>query len=270
LLRGGPGAVEPIAGDRVLEPSQMDADLVRASRVDADPEEGEVRVAGRNVELGEGAAATAGSTGHSGTTDGVALNGPLDSAGALPDNALNQGEVFLFDFPGRELCGKSPMGGFGAGDEDDSAGFLVEAVYDAGTFSGRSPSEFGEPRQQRVDEGAGVVPGAGVDDHARRFVDSDDGGVLVEHVEGKILGEGVEGRGRRRFNFDPFASAHRSGWFGRAAIDADPAGPDPLLKAGAGVLRKAFLQDVVETLARIGGCDIYMQDHPSIFYSWEK
>ena len=90
------------------------------------------------------------------------------------------------------------MGGVGLGGDHDAGGLLVDAVDDAG------PRHSADPRQARpavgqqgVDQGAGLAAGRRVHRHARRLVDHDQVGVLVEHGKRNSLGLGIGRRGRR-------------------------------------------------------------------------
>ena len=80
--------------------------------------------------------------------------------------------------------GQRAVRGVGLGDHHDAAGLLVEAVHDA------RPLDPADARKavaamvdQRVDQRAGPVAGAGMHDQTGRLVDDDDVVVLVEDVE---------------------------------------------------------------------------------------
>ena len=80
------------------------------------------------------------------------------------------------------------MGAVGLGDDHDAGRVLVEAVDDAG------PLDAADARQavaamvdQRVDQRAGPVAGARMDDQPGRLVDDDQVVVLVENVERDVL-----------------------------------------------------------------------------------
>ncbi len=87
------------------------------------------------------------------------------------------------------------------GDDHDAAGVLVEAVDDA------RPLDAADARQavaamvdQRVDQRAGPVAGAGMHHQPGRLVDDDQLGILVEDVERDVLALGLRGLrlGQRR------------------------------------------------------------------------
>ena len=72
----------------------------------------------------------------------------------------------------------------GLGDDHDAAGVLVEAVDDARPLDAADAGKAGAAMvDQRVDQRAGPVAGAGMDDEAGRLVDDDQVVVLVEDVE---------------------------------------------------------------------------------------
>ena len=149
------------------------------------------------------------------------------------------------------------MGAVVFGDEDEAAGLLVEAMDDAGAEVAADVGEFVEVEEEGVDEGAtvaGVVGGAGsgVDHHAGGLVDDGEVLVFVEDLEGDVFGDGVEGCGLRgAFDLDGLAAVEFLFGLGGVAVDADLAGFDEELDAGAGDVGEGLGEVLVE--AEIGG-----------------
>ena len=127
------------------------------------------------------------------------------------------------------------------GDDHDAAGFLVEAMYDAG------PPDAADARQciaamvdQRIDQGTGPIAISGMDDKAGGFIDDDEVDVLVEDVECDIFPLGS--RIFRRGNLDCNAKTLAQLVFGLAdwfTVNADLASADERLDA---IARKIWRQ----------------------------
>jgi hypothetical protein len=92
------------------------------------------------------------------------------------------------------------------------------------------------------------------------FVDADDGGVLVENGEGKILGLGLEGREVGGGDVDVFAALEEEGRLGGFGVDGDVTVANPVLEAGAGVFRELGLQMMIQPLAGSFGSDEPIHD----------
>jgi hypothetical protein len=76
--------------------------------------------------------------------------------------------------------------------------------------------------------------------------------VFVEDFEGDVFGDGVEGGGLRgAFDLDGFSTVEFVFGLGRVAVDADLAGFDEELDAGAGDIGDGLGEVLVET--EIGG-----------------
>ncbi len=109
-------AVEPVAGDRVADAGEMDADLMRAAGANADFEESELSQAAEDAEFGVGGAAFVQAGGHAGAADGVAGDLGVDGACVWRDASVDQRDVGLLHGPCGKLTGEIAMGGVGAGD----------------------------------------------------------------------------------------------------------------------------------------------------------
>ena len=151
----------------------------------------------------------AGDHGHALAVPGVAADGGVDRALGGGEAALDQGQVAALDPVGGQVAGQGQVGGVVLGHQQQPGGVLVEPVDDAGAV-GRSPAgrQAGPfPAQEGVDQGAGGVAGAGVDDQAGRLGHHQQPVVLVADGQGPVLGHrGAVGRGRRRGPGEPLAT----------------------------------------------------------------
>jgi hypothetical protein len=91
-----------------------------------------------------------------------------------------------------ELIGQEVMGAVVLGDEQATGGVLIEPVYEASLPLAPDAGHFRPMMEERVDEGAGRVPGSRVNDQTGRLVDHHAIVVLVHPVERDRL------RGERR------------------------------------------------------------------------
>jgi hypothetical protein len=254
-------AVEGVADDGMAEGLGVDADLVGAAGLDVDLDEGEgAEGSGEtldDMEVGDGGAAVSAASGHAGAADEVAGDGEADGGVVFFDMAVEEGDVSFGDLTAGEHVAEFAVSAVVFGDEDEAAGELVEAMDDAGAEVAADVREFGEVEEESVDEGAPVAgvfgrAGASVDHHAGRFVDDGEVLVFMEDSEGDVLGDGVEGRGLRgAFDLDGFAAVEFLFRLGGVAVDANLAGFDEELNAGAGDVGEGLCE--VEIEAKVGG-----------------
>ena len=133
------GSVEVVADDGVAEGLHVDADLMCAAGLDADFDEGEGAVGGAEaleyVDVGYGgtdAFAEGSASGHADAADEVSGDGEVDGDVVFCQMAVDEGDVGFGDLAGGEHVAELAMGAVVFGDEDETAGLLVEAVDDAG------------------------------------------------------------------------------------------------------------------------------------------
>ena len=123
-------------------------------------------------------------------------------------------------------------------------------MHDAGPQLAADAAQVGDVMQQRVDQRARRVAGAGVHDHARRLVDDDDIRVLVQDLERRRLGlDG--GRRRRRGVSTTMRSPSRTarlGFASRAATAHVPVG-DQLLDLRSRMVGEDGDEEAVEPLS---------------------
>ena len=148
-----------------------------------------------------------------------------DGAEGLGGDALGEGEVELGCFACRELFGEGLLGAVGFGGDDAAGGVFVEAVDDAGSFDAADAGELaGAVEEESVDEGAVGVTGGGVDDEADGFVDDEEFVVLVDDVEGDVLGEDFGGVRFGDFDGDDVAGGNVVFGFGGEVVEEDVPG----------------------------------------------
>ena len=96
------------------------------------------------------------------------------------------------------------------GDDEASAGFLVEPMHDAGARDAADAAELsGAVMQQGVDERAFLVSGGRVHDHAGGLVQHEQIIVFEQDVEGHLLRLRSRGPGVGPVNFDFLSGARR-------------------------------------------------------------
>ena len=95
-----------------------------------------------------------------------------------------------------QLRAEGQVGGVVFGGDDEAAGIAVDAVDDAGAlFAADAGETVAAVVEQGVDQGAVRVAGGRMDHQARGLVDHDDVVVLVDHVQGDVLGGAGPSRG---------------------------------------------------------------------------
>ncbi len=148
------------------------------------------------------------------------------------------------------------MGGVVFGDEQDAGGVAVEAVHNAGAQITCRAREGAEAVEQGVHQGSRVHAGARVDDHAGGFIDGDDIFIFVEDGERDLFRSGVERSGAGGLDDDGIARSSQVRRAARVAVDADTAVLDPILQAGAAELGKTLVEDEIQALSGLLGCQL--------------
>jgi hypothetical protein len=250
-----PLAVKRVAGDRMTEMLEMDADLVGATGARHAGDEGPSVAGSEEFVVGDGITAGGGAAGrHLLALDGVASDGQINGSLGVPGGSPDDGKIGFLDLTIGELRGEGGMGLVVLGDNDASAGLLIKTMNDAGAMFTGTTGEGSDMVKESVDEGSLLVARADMDDHPGRFVDNEEICVLVEDLERDLLRSCTSGC-LRRFLLNekkiPFLNfvviAHRH------APEGDPARFDERLDLGSGEVWKMTDQDHVKTLARIRG-----------------
>ena len=105
------------------------------------------------------------------------------------------------------------MRGVAACDQDHAAGEAVQSMHDAGPQFAPHARKLPKAMQHGVDQRPGVLAGAGVNHHARWFVDGDDVGVFIQDFERQVLGGGSQRRQFARLNLDALGALQQVGAF---------------------------------------------------------
>ncbi len=143
------------------------------------------------------------------------------------------------------------VGGVGTRDQDDSAGQAIQAVHDAGPLRACDFRQGLETMQQRVYECSGMPAGAGMNHHARGFIDGNHIGVLIQDFERQLFGLGVKRCWRRGIDLNGLRPAQKIGRLLRGFVDTHAAGLDPCLQAGAAIFGQTAMQIEIEPLIEI-------------------
>src|SRR5450631_451113 len=108
-----------------------------------------------------------------------------------------------------------------ASDDDESRRALVEPVDDPGARRSADGRPGAASAQERMDQGAGVMPWRRVNDHTRRLVDDGKVLVLVKDLERDRLCGGVRDVSLRDLEIHDVARRHAIRRIGGSAVDAD-------------------------------------------------
>ena len=100
--------------------------------------------------------------------------------------------------------------------------------------------------EKRVDQGAGVVAGRRVNDHARRFVDYRDVLVLINDVERNRLCSGLDDVGLGDLEVDDVPGRHPVGRVGRTPVEEGKVAFDQSRGGRAAQVRRALGQESIE------------------------
>jgi hypothetical protein len=194
-LKSVPLTVDGITGDRMTEILEMHADLVRPSGPRSAGDQGPSLARGQNFVIRDGLASGRGATrGHFLALNGMPADRQIHGARSVSGGSLHDGEVGFADLPVCKLRGEIGMDTVVAGDDDASAGLLVETMDDPRTVGFRSLRERSRVMEEGVDERAVLVTRTDMDNHSRGFIDHDEVPVLVQDPERYILGTGSGGR----------------------------------------------------------------------------
>jgi hypothetical protein len=121
-----PVAVFPVADDRVAQAVEVDADLVAAARGRPGQDEGVAGESLGDLVVRDRRLAPLLVDAHPARAE--LADGAVDAAAVLGDLAEDEDDVGLADGPAVELPVEVAVGGGVAGEDDDPAGFPVEAV----------------------------------------------------------------------------------------------------------------------------------------------
>lgn len=250
-LRSRGGSVEFVARDGVPDACEVDSYLVSPPGPDFYFDVGEFFESPQDAPGRDGGAAGGDARGHSRPVYGIAGDGGGDAALIFREPAVYEGEVRFLDCAGGKLACQIPMGRVGARDQDDATGVAVDSMDNAGAHLAAELGQGSKAMQQGIGERSGMGAGTGVHHHSGRLVHGDDGIVLIQDVEWNIFRDCFEGRQLAGTDVDALVSAESIRSLRGAAVHQNVGRLNPVLEAGAAVLRKAVVEKLIQAFAGI-------------------
>ena len=181
--------VDGVSQDGVAQVGHVDPDLVGAAGLQTAADVGEAGVAGDDLPMGDGPAAIRDHR-HLLPVPFVPSNGGVHGAGVLPEVAHHDALIGPGQAVVRELGGELLVGEVVLRRDDEARGVPVDAVDDAGALL---PADAGEGVPAVVEEGVDQRPvgvaRSGMHHQPLGLIDDDDVSVLVENVQGDVLGD---------------------------------------------------------------------------------
>ena len=243
-------AVDQIAQNGVADVGHVDPDLVGPSRLQTAADMGVAPVALHHFPVGHGFFGVAGGDGHLLPVGGVPADGGVDGAGVLPEGAADDGFVGPRHGVVLELGGQHGVGQIVFGDSQQSAGVLVDAVDDAGPQLAVDAGEvIAHGVQQAVDQGIVLMTDGRVDHQALGLVDHHHILVLIDDVQGNVLGHDVHRFGLRNGDLNGVAGIQFVIFLAGLAVSRHGALIHELLGGGAGQVRADTGHEGVQPLA---------------------
>ncbi len=138
----------------------------------------------------------------------IAADGLVDPPPGL-DDAPDERDVFLLDFPVLKLPCQLLVGLIVLGDDHQSRGAAIETMHDSRARLAADPAQILDVVQQSIDERAARVPGPGMDDHPGGLVEDDDIRILEDDAQGQRFR--LRGRRTQLGNVDDVALAGAHG-----------------------------------------------------------
>ena len=252
-------AVGGIAEEGVAGVLHVDADLVGAPGLEAELGEGDVVEPFQHFVMGDGifAVVAIGEGIHYFAEAQVAANVGLYGAFVFLEVAPNEGDVAAIDGVFFELGGQLCHGGFGLCDDHKAACVFIYTVNEA--YAGEAIDHYVLLLQvptDAIDEGAAVVAAAGVDDHAEGLIDDHEVIVLIDDVEGHLLGDDLLAFGAAGLVYDNgIIGADLVVGSDYLAVDGDVAAFEVVLDLVAGGAFEAVHEELIDAeglLALIG------------------
>ena len=174
----------------------------------------------------------------------MTADGRVDGA-ASDDHAGDDGLIDAADAARLELGNQIGVRFQGLGHHHQAGGVLVQAVHDAGA---RHIGQMRHVVQQRIEQGAVLVAGGGVNHQAGRLVDDQDMVIFIDDVQLDVLGDPFTLGLQRDVQFQARAGVDNVARTQHGAIDLETAVLDPASQAGTGVIGEELGGDLVETL----------------------
>jgi len=183
----GRRSVNRIADHGIASFGKMHTNLMRPSGLDFNLQQGRDGVAFPHFPQREGVPAMPAFCGHFFAVFRMASHRQNNLAAFAPDVSPDQRDIFLVHVMLFKLRGQFTMRFVGFGGDDQTGGFLVQAVDNPRPQDAADAGKVFAVKKKRIDEGLIGIARSGVHHHARRFVDDDDGAVFVHNVQGNVL-----------------------------------------------------------------------------------
>ena len=189
-------AVTLVVEEGVPDGLHVRSDLVGAPRLEAALDARDVAEAFEHTIMGDGGLAYlpfVGEGGHLHAILGITCEVGADGSFVLLDRSPNDGFVEAMGRLVEKLCGEVCLHLGGLGDDEETAGVLVDAVDKAQAWVGGIVlGRVFEVKGDGIEHRACVVAMPGVDDESGLLVDDHDVVVLVDDVERDVLGDDLE------------------------------------------------------------------------------
>ena len=177
----------------------------------------------------------------------VAADGCVHSPPVLPEVPHQHGLIGPGQGVVLELGGEGLMGGVVLGRDDEAAGVPVNPVDDPRP---QLPSNAAEAAaavvEQGVNQGAVRVARGRVDHQPSRLVHHNYVLVLIHHIQGDVLGQGLGWLRVRQLRLHQLPALQAAALGGGPSRHRHPAGFDEPRRGGAGQLRDAAGQEAVQ------------------------
>ena len=247
FCRAGQGvntAIDGIAGDGAACGGSVNADLMGTAGMETEFKQAGAGPGAQDFPIGF-CRTTSATDRHPLAGDGVTDDGPLPRACVSAGPAEDESEIGFFRFPVTELSAELAVCGIIFGGDENAGGFAIEAVNDAGAIGGAPGGELAFAMvKEGGGEGSGGATCTGVNVHAGGFVDDEDVIVLMEDVEGKILGGHIAWSGSRNADGDGDFGGEKISGADRFSGEGDPILLHPLLDAGSGLPAESGESDI--------------------------
>jgi hypothetical protein len=206
--------------------------------------------------VGDGLAAAPADHGHALPVAPVAADGAGERARGPGPAPPRQRQVDAAQGAVLQLGGQGLVGARGAGDHQQAAGVAVQPVDDPRPQGVAGVGQLQAAVRQGVDQGAVGMAGRGVDHQAHGLGDHQQVGVLVDHVQGDVLGRGGQRLPLRWDVAHLGAGGGAEGLRARAPVHQHLAAGEGLLELAAREVGGVVGEDAVQARAGLRGGDL--------------
>lgn len=246
-------AINRIADDGVADRCQVNADLVRATGVEA---------AFQQRSSGETAAdlpirarrPPRRQHRHFPALNRVASDGAINAAARSARRSPDQGEIDFFNGSRLKRSGQVTVGGVGFRDHKAAAGLLVQTMNDPGAFNPADAAQLVATMMQKgMHQRMGGLARARMHQHSGGFVQNQQMFVLEQNLERNVLGFERRRRRRREFDFDPVPRADGRADGAKLTAQPDAFPGDEPLEHRAGMFGELLVKPEIQPTAGRGG-----------------